>query len=336
MAVIRHYRAAAPRAPLTATAIAAALISGAILLLAACSSGGNQNGTSAAPAAHGAAVPATGGGPDAPAAAGNSGDEGPGGAVPGPASTGAGTPATPPAQLAASGASIVYTASLTVRAKNVTSAAAAATRIATGDGGYVSSENASVNPGGHALPQISLQLKIPAAEYPGALQALSAGLGTQVSLTQQAQDVTEQVADTNSRVASAQAAITQLRALLARAGSVPDLLTVQDQITSEESTLEELEADQRALSNETSYATVSLTLLSPARARTVVRQSGKQHGFLAGLASGWRGLRATVSAVLTAIGTVLPFAAVIALLSGAGLLAWRLRGRRRSRPTAAG
>ena len=70
------------------------------------------------------------------------------------------------------------------------------------------------------------------------------GLGTQISLTQQAQDVTQQVADTSSLVASDQAAITQLRALLKRAGSVSDLLSVQNQIDSQTSDLEAMLAQQ--------------------------------------------------------------------------------------------
>ena len=67
----------------------------------------------------------------------------------------------------------------------------------------------------------------------------------------------------SSRVASDQAAITQLRALLKDAGNVGDLLSVQDQINSEESDLESMLAQQQALNHETAYATVKLTLVGP-------------------------------------------------------------------------
>ena len=50
-----------------------------------------------------------------------------------------------------------------------------------------------------------------------------------------------------SRVTSAQDAITQLQALLKRAGSVSSLLSVQEQINAQESGLEALQAQQRAL-----------------------------------------------------------------------------------------
>ena len=219
---------------------------------------------------------------------------------------------------------------------DVTAAASRATRIVTGEGGYVSSEQATINPADHARSAVSLQLKIPVAAYPATLATLSSALGTQLSLTQHAQDVTQQVADVSSLVTSAQAAITQLQALLKRAGSVSDLLAVQEQINAQESSLEALLAQQRALAHETSYATVSVTLRGPHHA--AAKKAARRGGFLAGLGAGWRGLGVVVSAILTALGAVLPFAVVAAVLAGAGYAGRRrlqrlLRGlRRRSRP----
>ena len=55
----------------------------------------------------------------------------------------------------------------------------------------------------------------------------------------------------SSRVASDEAAIAQLRALLKHAGDVSSLLSVQNQINSEESDLESMLAQQNALNHET-------------------------------------------------------------------------------------
>ena len=140
--------------------------------------------------------------------------------------------------------------------------------------------------------------------------------------------------------AASTAAITQLQALLARAGSISELLAVQQQISSQESALEALQAQQRALSRETSYATVSITLLSPPQ-RPVKKARTRRHarGFAAGFAAGWRGLRVVVSGLLTGLGAVLPFAVVVAALAAVGFAGRRRLGRllrRRSRPTPAG
>jgi hypothetical protein len=246
--------------------------------------------------------------------------------------------AAQPARLALASQSIIFTASLTIQAADVPAAASRAAAIATTAGGYVSGEHASASPAGHAQATVSLQLKIPVAQYPAMLSKLTAIPGTrQISLTQQAQDVTQQVADVGSLVTSAQAAITQLEALLKRTGTVADLLSVQEQINAQESSLEALLAQQRALARETSYATVSITLVGQ-QTRSGRHGGKQQHGFVAGLGAGWRGLRLVVSAILTALGAALPFLALAAVLGGVGYAGRRrLRRmlRRGSRPTTA-
>src|SRR5260370_8509619 len=134
--------------------------------------------------------------------------------------------------------SIIYTAQLTVRAQNVSSAAAQAAQIAEGAGGYVSNETASSNPDHPSEATASVQVKIPVTSYPATLGQLSSRLGTQLSLQQQAQDVTQQVADVNSQATSDEAAIAQLRALLSHAGSGGALLPLPHQANEEESNLE--------------------------------------------------------------------------------------------------
>jgi Domain of unknown function (DUF4349) len=321
--------AAPSRAGLRITALSvAAVMSGAGLLLAGCSAAapassasGSSRGSAAVRGTAGSTGAGEAGLPSAPRAAA--------------APAGRGQPASVSTTgLIVPGQRIIYTAGLTVRAANVATAASLATSIVTAAGGYVASEQATIHPPGHARPTVSLQLKVPVAAYPAILRQLSGRLGSQTSLSQHAQDVTGQVADVTSRVASAQAAIAQLRALLKRAGSVNSLLGVQDQINAEESQLEALQAQQRALSRETTYATVALRLVSKHAPSVVAKR--RSHGFLAGFSAGWRALRVATSWLLTAAGTVLPFAVIAALAGGIAFGGRREVLRRRAGPTTAG
>ncbi|HEY1626740.1 MAG TPA: DUF4349 domain-containing protein [Streptosporangiaceae bacterium] len=222
-------------------------------------------------------------------------------------------------------ASIIYTAQLSIRASSVSKATTAAARIAQQAGGYVSQESASAGRGAVAV----IALKIPVTAYASTLAQLSGDLGTQLSLTEQAQDVTEQVADVNSQVTSDQAAIAQLRTLLAHAGSVGALLSVQNQINTEESALEQMQAQQRALSSETSYATVSVKILGPKAAPVVHHKAKPSSPSLAGGAkAGWHALRVTVSWALAVIAAVAPFAVIVALAVFAAYRARRWLRRR--------
>ena len=229
------------------------------------------------------------------------------------------------AKYAPAGRQLIYTAQLTVRAASVASAVSRATSIVTAAGGYVSAENASAGQGQPSQASATVTFQIPVAGYAATLAALSGGgLGTQLSLAQQAQDVTQQVADVGSRVASDQAAIAQLRDLLKHAGDVSSLLSVQNQIDSQESDLESMLAQQNALDHETAYATVTLTLVGPKAAAKPPAKSAPPPGLARGLDGGWHALRLTVGWLLTILGAVAPFVAAVAVVGG---LAWW--GRRR-------
>ena len=320
----RSARTRRPRLGAAGLAIGAVMLGGG-LFLAGCSassagSSAASNPSGSAAAGAGAAMP-----PSVPSAAG----------LPAGAKSAGSTGTT--ARLAPA-SSIIYTAQLTVRAADVSSATTQAAQIAEAAGGYVSGETSTADPDHPSQATASLQLKIPVAVYLATLGQLAGRLGTQLSLQEQAQDVTEQVADVNSQVASYQAAIAQLRTLLSHAGSVGDLLSVQNQINVEESALEDMQAQQRALSHETSYATVSLTIVGPKAAPVVHR--AKSPTLAGGLGAGWRALRTTVSWTLAFLGAIAPFAA-IAAIAGFGIYrarrwarGWALRRKPATHPAA--
>jgi Domain of unknown function (DUF4349) len=315
----RSFRAFGARArhpAMRALFTAGAASVGTGLLLAACSAAGSQSGS--------------GGGAGAPLHA-------PGRSAQKAAAPGMGTASgtRTGTHLVLSAQSIIYTATLSLRViktESVTAAADRASGIVTAVGGYVSGEQEIIPPGRHQIPQIDLTLKIPVAQYRPTLAKLSA-LGTQISFGQHAQDVTQQVADVNSRVASAQAAIKQLRALLSKAGSVGQLLSVQEEINNQESALEALLAQQRALAHETSYATVTAVLVGH-HARLVAKHKKTSPGFLAGLRGGWHALVVVVGWLLTALGSALPFLIPVLLLAGIAIGGRRRLVRRKTPPAA--
>jgi hypothetical protein len=305
-------------------ALSGAILIAGCLLLAACSSvagtsASSEPGTTVGRAQAAAPLPANG--PAFGASAAGSG------------STAAGRTAltaglTPTAQ------SIIYTATMTVRSANVAAAARRITSIVVAAGGYTSDEHLISGTPGKTGEMVGITLKIPVPAYQSVLAQLSSpALGKQIAMQQHATDVTQEVANVNSLVTSEQDAISALQGLLKRAGSVADLLQVQQQISGDESTLNSLLAQQRALDHETSYATVSMTLQSPVH--QVVHKKASQHGFVAGLKAGWRGLKRTTSVVLTALGAALPFLVVVVVLGGVGYAGWRRVLRRKVGPTPA-
>ena len=293
---------------------------GACLLAAGCSSGGaSAGGTMTGHSlANNAAAPAA-----------------PPGHVPGAsgvhaAGSGAAARSAGLTALRLPGQAVIFTATLSLSAPTVQATVARATQLTEAAGGYVSGEHATMTQSRHARATVNIQFKVPAAVYQSTLGAL-AGLGTRRSETQQALDVTGTVADVNSRVASAEAAIAQLRKLLTRAGTVGGLLTVQEQINAEEATLEALQSQQRALARETSYATITMTVIGPPPPPALRNHPHlAAAGFLGGLVAGWRALRAVVAVLLTLAGAMLPFVIPLGLIALAAAAARRWLSRRRS------
>lgn len=312
---------------LIAGAIAGTIICGCGL--AGCSGSGASRPASSAQG--NAALPAGGHAAAAPAGSGaNFGFAGSSSTSNGTA-TGSPESATS-AKLIPAAQSIIYTAQLSVRAKSVSTALGQATRIVAAAGGYVSSENATANPDQPADATATITFKIPVTTYQATLASLDGGdVGTQLSLRQQAQDVTEQVADVDSQVTSDEAAIAQLRGLLKDAGSVQALLDVQNQINSEEGQLEAMEAQQKALDDETAYATVTVTIAGPKAPAARRGKPAPPPGLGSGASGGWHAFRLTVDWIAAIIGAVAPFAAAVAVLT---IIGWWVRRRLRRVPAA--
>ncbi|MGW0994030.1 DUF4349 domain-containing protein [Streptomyces sp. NPDC002523] len=208
---------------------------------------------------------------------------------------------------------IIRTASLTVEVKDVVKALAAARTTAENAGGYVGDETTSVDSDGHE--QTRVVLRVPADEYDDVLTGLQ-GAGRLVERTAKAQDVTDQVVDVDSRIKSQRASVARIRELMDRASKLSDVVTLEGELSSREADLEALLAQQASLKDRTSLATISLSL-SEKPARKAAQDDTP--GFLDAVSGGWHVFVTMLRWIALALGAVLPFAVLAALLA----LLWR-------------
>jgi hypothetical protein len=189
--------------------------------------------------------------------------------------------------------------------------------------------------GAHATA--TLQLRVPPAALEPTLTAL-AKLGAEQRRQLSTTDVTQRVADVNARVTSAASAIVQLRRLYTQAQKIADVISIENELSKREADLESLQAQQRALSRQTSMATITLTLVTARKhAAPPQQRHHSRGGFLGGLERGWHGFTAAAGWMAGALGTVLPFLLVLLVLGvGVRWLGPRLpRLPRRRAPTPA-
>jgi hypothetical protein len=142
------------------------------------------------------------------------------------------------------------------------------------------------------------------------------------------EDVTAQVVDLEGRLASATGSMNRLRALYDRAETVGEVVAIEAELVKREAEVESLQGQLRVVESQVALATITLTV---ARLVPVAPTAESASGFFAGLDRGWEALTAAAGAGATALGVLLPFLTLAALV---GAVALGVRRRVRLRPTA--
>ncbi|MEH1054794.1 DUF4349 domain-containing protein [Micromonospora sp. CPCC 206171] len=259
---------------------------------------------------------------DRSTSAGDSAAEAPAGGAPAgeaqPGKAGAGAP-----DLRVDQRSIIYTGTMRVQVDDVEGAARRAVAAVVAAGGFVGGDNRrSVA----ADAEAELELRVPAAKFTALIDEL-ATYGRQQRREVKTQDVTEETVDLDARIATQRARVDSARKLLSRATSIPELVSLEDEVSRREADLASLEAKKRRLADLTALSTITVTFVGM-DASTAEEET--ETGFMVGLRGGWKVFVASMTILLTVLGAVLPWL----LAFGVPLVVFLavLRRRRRGRP----
>ncbi|MFJ9109977.1 DUF4349 domain-containing protein [Streptomyces sp. NPDC102283] len=218
---------------------------------------------------------------------------------------------------------VIRTATLSVEVKSVPKAAAAARGAAEGAGGIVATEETERLDDTYEISH--LVLRVPQDRFQEVLRELS-GSGKLLSRASNAKDVTDQVVDVDSRIATQRASVERVRELMDRAEKISDVVALEGELSSRQSDLESLLAQQSSLKDRTSLATITLDLTPPDAPDDDGREEGT--GFLDALGGGWDAFVTMLRWIAVAFGAAFPFLLTAAL----ALVGWRvLRARRAAR-----
>ncbi|GGJ22212.1 DUF4349 domain-containing protein [Streptomyces brasiliensis] len=224
---------------------------------------------------------------------------------------------------------IIRTASLTVQVRDVPKALDEARTAAENAGGFVGNESTHRDEKGHETTRVVL--RVPTDKYDEVLSDLR-GTGKLIDRTAKAEDVTDQVVDVDSRIKSQRASVARIRELMDQATKLSDVVTLEGELSRRQADLEALLAQQASLKDRTSLATIALSL-----SETPVKKAAKDDtpGFLDAVSGGWDVFVTLLRWIALAVGAVLPFAALTALLVLLWLRVVRPRLAHRTPPAAA-
>jgi hypothetical protein len=217
---------------------------------------------------------------------------------------------------------IVKTAdlSLVVQRGHFVDAFNRATAVAAPLGGFVSSSS-SVGVQTHSG---TLTIRVPSENFDKALAELRA-IGRVEAQTVRGDDVTAQYVDLNARLTTWESQEQALLKLMGKATTVAETLRVQTELQRVQLIIEQLKGQIRLLRDQSSNATIAVSISEPAPKPKVSVTKVQNPSFGTGFRRALAGLLNVLVAVLVGIGYLIPIAALGALV---WLVVTRVRRRR--------
>jgi hypothetical protein len=223
----------------------------------------------------------------------------------------------------------IGTIHLSVGATKFQSTLSQLTDIATTDGGFVASTQSHIGKkSDHTYSTGSIVLQVPEHNFTMLVdQVRHAGVAT--SVVTSANDVSGQYVDLQARISALKVSRAQYLKIMTRTNSINGILSVQNQLNSIQSQIEQNQAQLNLLNSETTYATLTVSLSEVGHAVNAPKHPATGvdkawHESLHGFAAGFEWLIRIAGPLLFAL---LLLAALLML----GRLVWRATERRRNR-----
>jgi hypothetical protein len=168
---------------------------------------------------------------------------------------------------------IIFNATMSLEAGDVSRAFNEASALARSSGGYIE-RSSFANAAEEKERTASLTIRVPVQNYEGLLANLRAMAGVRI-LTEgsKSSEVTEQYTDLQSRLRNLENTEQQYLALLKEAKTIQEILTVQDRLSGVRSQIEQIQGRLKVLDSLTDFATVDLSIV-PVAAKVESPSSG--------------------------------------------------------------
>ena len=224
---------------------------------------------------------------------------------------------------------IIVTAEMTLRVADAKDAADDIAALAVEHGGFVESASLGLDPdAGDISPEQPpesgtgwISIRVPAAD----LDEVMAAVGDDAEVLRSSisrDDVTAAAVDLRARIASARTSVERLTELMAKSGSVGDLIAAESALNERQAQLESYEQQLKQLDEQVAMSMISIQLTEQTAAA-----EADPAGFGDGLLAGWNGLMASLNGLVVAVGFLLPWLGIAAIVL---LVVWLMRRRRRA------
>ncbi|WP_200331732.1 DUF4349 domain-containing protein [Leucobacter sp. L43] len=223
--------------------------------------------------------------------------------------------------------SVIRTGELLIEVSDPSGAMDRVRAIVTDLDGTIESEHVQRS-GDGANAEASMTVRVPSQRLDDAFSEL-AGVGSVVSQSRSAVDVTAERVDLQARVEALERSVQRLTDLMSGAATTGELIEAESALAERQQELDGLRAQLEVLEGQVDEATVTVTLSAPS-----ALPGGGPANFWEGLLTGFASMGAAASGALVLLGVLLPWLLLGALGAGAAWFAVRRTRRRRTRLTA--
>jgi len=215
---------------------------------------------------------------------------------------------TPIPSIDPTGAMLVRNGRASIEVKGVDDAVARMRQTAAQFGGFVA--NTAIQAGKDEQRSALLQLRIPSAQFDGAVAALSQ-LGKVESVSVNAEDVAEEYVDLGARLANARRVEARLAEMLAtRTGKLSDVLTVEQELARVRQEAERYEARIRWLERRATLSSLDVSI----HEKLPLIDSPRGRGpILEAFAEAWERMVGFVAWLIAMLGILVPLAVLLLL-----------------------
>ncbi|HLI95844.1 MAG TPA: DUF4349 domain-containing protein [Candidatus Baltobacteraceae bacterium] len=213
---------------------------------------------------------------------------------------------------------IARTAKVSLYVGNVDRTAAMLASIARRNDGDVFSSDISNGDGSTAEPNGTMEVRVPAQRFDAAMNAI-ARAGTVRERSTSAEDLTGDITDSDARLRNLRSTEADIRRIMARSGSVSQVMDAEMQLSQVREQIETLESDLKDMRTRVAYATIDIDLQAETASAPVSPTAASQ------IASAWHAALAALGGFTVGIiAFVLWVAVFVPYLLAAALVVWLL------------
>jgi hypothetical protein len=182
--------------------------------------------------------------------------------------------------------------------------------------------------------RMTITIRVPAAGYESTFKAIT-DLGEEITRKEWTEDVTQEYYDLEARIKVKEAHLAQLKKLYEKAGTIPEMIQLEQEIARVQAEIDSLKGRYQFLSNQVAFSTMTIYLYEPGAPAPIQPPKTVWERMQRGFVGSWNGMVNFAGNLLVFLVSVIPVAVPLGIVGGAGTWGYRTYRRRKGgSPTA--